>query len=347
MATLFARRYRVCGCLVGACLAYASAPAATPFVTVHAQAFSDELKSYAQVQPIALLPVRSPVPGVVQNLDVVRGAAVTRGQVLAQLTGPEIDAASARARAAASSAAARLTAARHALGILRTQLATHLSTRQQVAQAESDVADATGAVAVANADLAAAKHLAAITAPVAGTIVSTDATNGQRLAGGDALLTIRPADNLWLAAEFYGRRAAEIRPGMSGTFVPDDNGAPISVQVVSALAGASTGGGASVGLRATGDSPAWRDGEFGRVVLRGRERSLVAVPSEALVLDQGRWWVLVHSGEQDKPVEVVPGPSRGWFTYLERGLAPGAQVVVENAYLEFHRDISRRYQPPD
>jgi len=43
----------------------------------------------------------------------------------------------------------------------------------------------------------------------------------------------------------------------------------------------------------------------------------------------------------------VPGPARGWQTFIERGLEPGAQVVVENAYLEFHRGISKNYQPPD
>ena len=76
-------------------------------------------------------------------------------------------------------------------------------------------------------------------------------------------------------------------------------------------------------------------------------RSLVSVPTRALVLDQGQWWVLVHSSTGDHRQAVVPGPARGWRTFIERGLEPGVQVVVENAYLEFHLGISKNYQPPD
>ena len=76
-------------------------------------------------------------------------------------------------------------------------------------------------------------------------------------------------------------------------------------------------------------------------------RSLVAVPTRALILDQGQWWVLVHTANGNQPRLVTPGPARGWQTFIERGLEPGAEVVVENAYLEFHSGISKNYQPPD
>jgi hypothetical protein len=44
---------------------------------------------------------------------------------------------------------------------------------------------------------------------------------------------------------------------------------------------------------------------------------------------------------------VVPGPTHGWETFIEQGLSPGQRIVVDNAYLEFHRGISQRYTPPD
>lgn len=91
----------------------------------------------------------------------------------------------------------------------------------------------------------------------------------------------------------------------------------------------------------------WVDGEFGSVTLDLPPRKLVAVPTRSLILDQGKWWVLVHTGSGDHAQEVIPGPRRGWQTYLESGLKAGSQVVVQNAYLLFHRSIGAQYQPPD
>ncbi|MGA7801920.1 MAG: hypothetical protein WCC36_14025, partial [Gammaproteobacteria bacterium] len=101
------------------------------------------------------------------------------------------------------------------------------------------------------------------------------------------------------------------------------------------------------GLTATVPKPHWHNGESGTVTLEGASRTLVAVPTEALILDGGRWWVLVHTGGGNHRQVVVPGPSRGEWTTIERGLQPGTAVVVQNAYLEFHRQVSRHYQPPD
>ena len=83
------------------------------------------------------------------------------------------------------------------------------------------------------------------------------------------------------------------------------------------------------------------------MTLDGPTRSLVSVPTRALILDQGRWWVLLHAQRADRARAVVPGATRGWQTFIERGLVPGQQVVVRDAYLEYHRGIAGRYQPPD
>ncbi|MGH7996869.1 MAG: hypothetical protein ACREFX_11005, partial [Opitutaceae bacterium] len=106
-------------------------------------------------------------------------------------------------------------------------------------------------------------------------------------------------------------------------------------------------GAESVGLAATAASELWRVGESGMVVLRGPTRPLIVVPTSALILDRGQWWVLVQAGRGTRRQPVVPGPVRGWQTFIENGLNVGDQVLVENAYLEFHLGISRHYQPPD
>lgn len=329
---------------LGAAVAWAQGD----YVTVRGEPVTTEVGAYAQVRPTALVPVRATSAGIVADCSVLPGTVVTTGQKLAALTGTEVDAARARTQAAVKSATARLAAARQNLALVRSQLASHLSTRLQAAQAASDLAAATGALATARADASALQQGFDVVAPVTGSIVTVDAANGQRVAVGDTVLVIQPSDDLWVSTTLYGSDAAAVRIGQDGTFKPDDGRAPVPLQIVSVAPAASGENGTFVGLRpAAGACPSWRGGEYGSVTIAGPARTLVTVPTQALVLDQGRWWVLVRTPQGNQRVAVVPGPSRGWNTVIESGLAPGAQVLVTNAYLEFHQDISSRYQPPD
>lgn len=305
------------------------------------------IEAYAQVQPIAIVPVKAPAAGIVSDFTVLPGAAVKPGDVLARLTGPEVDAAVVQARAAVASATAKRAAAEKTLHVLRAELSAHLSTAQQIAQAEADLADATGALAAARAAQETASLTTTIRSPVAGTLIARGAATGERVGAGDTLATIEPADQLWVTAVLYGADAAAVQPGQSATFQPASADAPVTVHVVAIVPATGGASGVTIGLRALGAKPSWRAGEYGNVVFTGTEARVVTVPTSALILDQGRWWVLVHTTAGDKPVEVVPGPSRGWQTMLRRGPAAGTEIVAQNAYLEFHRDIASRYQPPD
>ena len=91
----------------------------------------------------------------------------------------------------------------------------------------------------------------------------------------------------------------------------------------------------------------WLNGEPGTVSLNAPQRQLVSVPTRALILDQGKWWVMVHSAKGNSPETVVPGSTLGWNTFLESGLAPGTKVIVDNAYLLFHASIAEQFQIPD
>jgi cobalt-zinc-cadmium efflux system membrane fusion protein len=142
---------------------------------------------------------------------------------------------------------------------------------------------------------------------------------------------------------------------MQGSFEPVYGSDAIPVRVESVFAALAPDGGEKVGLVATasgsGPAPAsaapWLNGEWGSVTVSGAVRRLIAVPTAALIIDQAQWWVLVHTAGGERRQRVVPGPTRGWMTYIEKGLEPGEQVVVQNAYLAFHRDIARHYTPPD
>lgn len=325
----------------------AACRADTNFVAVQLQTVTNQFEAYAQVEPMAALPVRAGEAGSVAGLEIFPGDSVKAGQKLAELGGPEINALLTQDEAAVDGARTNLMVAQESLAIQRRQLASHISTRQTILQAESAAAQARANFDSARAQLQAVRQLADLKSPVDGTVLAVTATDGERVGTGDAILTLQPADKLWLKAACYRADAAAIQAGMTGQFSPADGGPAIPVKVSTVFGSLNPDGGESVGLVAATPAPDWLNGESGTVTLNGTARSLVAVPTRALILDQGQWWVLVHTANGNQPQVVTPGPARGWRTFIERGLAPGAEVVVENTYLEFHRDVSSRYQPPD
>ncbi|HVS76273.1 MAG TPA: efflux RND transporter periplasmic adaptor subunit [Steroidobacteraceae bacterium] len=331
-----------------------ASPADGPAVTVREHSVTAEYRAYAQVLPLAVVPVRAVGPGTVAALRVEPGSQVTAGEPLATLSGPEIQAALAARRGAVRSARARLTAARRALQAERRQLAGRLSTRQSVAAAESAVAAAAADLTSAQAQLQVAQQTITLRAPVAGTVIAVDAGSGERVTSGQSVLTLQARGSLWLVATCYGRDAAAVRAGMHGSFEPASGGKAVRVRVASVFPALAPDGGEKVGLLPAGAGSAeqpggapWLDGEWGTVILAGARRRVITVPTAALIMDRAQWWVLVRTPSGDRARPVVPGPARGWDSIIEKGLEPGQRVVVRNAYLEYHRGISRRYTPPD
>ena len=186
-----------------------------------------------------------------------------------------------------------------------------------------------------------------VTAPAAGTVLAISSPNGQLVSAGQAVVTLQPDGGLWLRADYYGVALNAIHAGMTGRFSPSDGGASIAVRVCSAPAMLAAGGGESIALCPAQQRAAWLSGEAGTVTLDLPAQKLVAVPTRALVLNRGKWWVMVHAANGDRPRQVVPGPAQGWNTFIESGLAPGTRVVVNNAYLLFHTSTAEQYQIPD
>ena len=339
----------------GAATQYSNTALPEGAVTVRELPLAAEYVAYAQVRPIAVVPVQAMQAGTVTALRVGPGAAVTAGEPLAILSGPEIQAALISRQGAVRSAATHLTAATRSLEAERRKLAGQLSTRQSVAAAQSAAAAAAAALQSAQAQLRVARQLLTLRAPSAGTVIAVNAGSGQRVMAGQTVLTLQPTGSLWLEATYYGQDAASLRVGMQGRFEPVSGSDAIPVRVASIFAALGADGGEKVGLVATGAGTGaaaaaatpWLSGEWGSVTVSGPMQRWVAVPTAALIIDQAKWWVLVRTPGGDRQQSVVPGPTRGWMTYIEKGLEPGQQVVVQNAYLAFHRDIARRYTPPD
>ncbi len=300
---------------------------------------AQRFRAYGRIRPVAVTRVAAVEPGVIERL-VLPGARVRAGQVLAVLGGPQAQSLLAERRGALRAASIQRAADRR-------KLRARLVTRQAVAADEAAYQRARGRLQVALQTLT-------LRAPGAGQVLAVDAADGEQVAAGQLILTLQTG-RPWLEAPYYGRAAFAIRPGMEGRFRAV-TGASIPVRVRTVSRALEADGGEQVGLfpvlpRVGGAGrqvPAiWRSGEWGTVTLLGPTRRMVAVPTRALVLDRARWWVLVRTPRGDRRQQVVPGPTSGWMTFIRRGLTAGEQVVVENAYLEFHRGIAQRYRPPD
>lgn len=294
--------------------------------------FTTHYRAYARVMPKQVVSLRTSATGVIRSLSVLPGQAVKRGEKLATLAGPDYDAELNKARAACHAAQRNLSIAKHNFP--------HFSSA-------SDVADARASLIEAQAQLHRLQAAGRVSAPCSGVVLAVRAANGERLAAGRTVVVIQPAAQLWLSAVFYGAAIQDIHPGMVGRFVPADGAAPIRVKVATKFAALTRDGGENVGLVAATSQPGWHNGEFGNVELMGPRRRGISVPSRALILDHGRWWVMTRSLHGLRRRQVVPGPSRGWMTLIEHGLTAGTRVVVENAWLDFHQGIAKKYIPPD
>jgi len=337
--------------LAGIVPAYATARTPPPgdYAVVRLQHHAMVYTAYAQVEPVSTVPVRALAPGALNDLHVVPGATVARGQVLGRLGGARQRAFMAGREAALRSATTREATARQVLAIAHTQYAQRLATRQDVDAARSALAAARAALDTARARLGEARAMSSLRAPAAGTVMAVQAADGEQMAVGETVLTLLPRNTLWIHATYYGADAARLRPGMHGRFQPTADSAAIPVKLVSIASALAPDGGRGAWLLPLDPASAssWIDGQSGTVTLDGPVRNGVTVPTSALVLDRGRWWVLVRTARGDRPQPVVPGPALGWRTWIANGLRAGQQVVAKDAFLKFHRDIAQSYQPPD
>ncbi|WP_081822281.1 efflux RND transporter periplasmic adaptor subunit [Acidocella facilis] len=298
------------------------------WVTVRTSQFAPVLSGFASVQPGAPVPITALQAGVLTSLAVVPGESVRPGQPIGLLGGAQLAAALATAQGASNAANAALAAEQG-------KFADHLGTRAAVAQARA-------AAVSARASLLALRAASRLQSPVAGQVQSLAVGPGAALAPGQEVAVIQPAAGAWVKAVLYGAQAETLAPGMAARFTPAD-GAPAMPITLRGVQATQSDGGLVLAFAGHGLQP----GESGAVSLSLPPRPVLLVPSEALVLDNGRWWVMLHDAQGDHAAPVVPGATQGPETPILSGLKAGDQVIVQDAALLYHRGIAGLYQPPD
>lgn len=325
-----------------ACVASRAGAASAPTDWVAAVSASEvpKISGFASVQSSGLMSIAAAQPGILAGLDVLPGQKIAAGQIIARLGGPQITSLLAQDEADLRAALAAAQAARVAVNVEEQKLRQHLSTRQNVAQAASGLVAATSQVNIAQARLNQLRESIVLSSPMGGIVESVAAANGDVLTAAQLVVTIQPDSGNWLKAVFY--RAA-IPAGATGVFTPD-GGSPVEVFLRGTLGVARPDGGVPVALAATQPLAA---GAFGTVTLNLPAQTVTMIPSEALILDKGKWWVMRHDAAGDHPVQVIPGAAEGYDTVISSGLKPGDDVVAVDAYLLYNRGIAALYQPPD
>jgi cobalt-zinc-cadmium efflux system membrane fusion protein len=176
------------------------------------------------VDQSAYAEVGTPVAARVTQLRVNAGDTVGRGQVLADLTSPEL----ARQRAEYLSAQARLTLAEAALERKRGLAAEKIAPLREVQEAESTVGEARAALRASRAAIAAfgveppaSEHddatssNFALVSPVGGSVIERSAVLGQMLDPASPAFRIGNLATLWLTVHAFERDAVRIEQGVA------------------------------------------------------------------------------------------------------------------------------------
>jgi cobalt-zinc-cadmium efflux system membrane fusion protein len=179
-------------------------------------------------------------------------------------------------------------------------------------------------------------------APIDGTVLVMHAVPGEVAKTEEPLITVGDNATLWVWADLYERDIAAVISGQAAQRLaaivsvkayPGEE-FPGTVDLVSPAMDESS---RTVKVRVEVANPGGRllAGMFAavKVFLPGTDEAL-AVPRDAALEDEGRFFVFVHhQGEYYVRRPVVVGRTWAGWVEVEKGLAPGQTVVAEGAFL--------------
>ena len=300
----------------------------------------------ARVQAAANAVLTAPAAGMVSGLRVLPGEEVRSGQSVAHLGGPTVSGERARLAGEVTTAQVRVSTATQSAAIERQKFEEQLSTRDALARTNGELEMARQQLVTARTAARSYSGLVTIVSPQAGTVTAVTAADGQYVSAGQPLVTVAPSRGLYVVTNLYGGDAALVSVGQRGMFVSEWASSPVAVVVQRVTPSVSSTGQMDVWLSYPPGSRVVA-GSVGSVSLTVSEDKRLAVPTSALVLDGGRWWVLLHDKVGNQRRSVIPGPANAGWTSIEKGLSPGERVVTQDAYLLFHQDFATHYQQAD
>jgi Cu(I)/Ag(I) efflux system membrane fusion protein len=175
-----------------------------------------------------------------------------------------------------------------------------------------------------------------ITTPISGVIQTLDARTGVTLGMGQTLAQVNGLGTVWLNAAVPEARAGDIRVGQHTnaalTSFPGENFAGrVIATLPTAQADSRT---LTVRIELPNPGGRLRPGMFASVALGGDTRSVLLVPSEAVIRTGTRTLVMLAAGDgRYHPAEVRIGRDVGGQTEILAGLSQGEKVVASGQFL--------------
>jgi len=287
--------------------------------------------------------VVTPLAGRVMSIAVRPGDAVRAGQVLAQVSAPDLGAAQAEARKAAQDLAlSRKALARteelHAAGVAPTK--DLQSAQAEVARLEAERERAAARLrAYGGSDTGSIDQQFVLRTPIAGVVVERNLNPGQELRaeGGDRpLFVVSDPSKLWFVLNASEAESALLRAGseveIRAASAPDVSGIGRITHVADFVDPQTR----TVKIRGVIDNAqrTFKAEMYVTGQVRQKTASGVTVPDSAVFLRGDVQFVFVEEGERRfvrRPVQI--GPSSGGQQVVLEGLKPGDRVVVDGALL--------------
>ncbi|MFT3823166.1 MAG: efflux RND transporter periplasmic adaptor subunit [Chitinophagaceae bacterium] len=282
--------------------------------------------------------VYSLVSGKIEKAAVELGDFVQKGQVLAQLQSVEVAGITNDLSLAGSNVEMAKKAMETQKELYDGNLATerdYLNAKIEYNKALSELNRAKSVSAISGGSSASYQ----LKAPITGYIIEKNVTNNSevRQDNSNNLFTVADLSTVWIIANVYESDIAGIHlgdPVIVNTLVNPDKEYPGKIDKVYNVLDPAT---RTMRVRISMNNP---NGElkpemFARVRVRGQVTGrMLAIPSQAIVLDNSKRYVVIRSGDSlsIKPVELVKRIDNKAFV---RGLNAGEQVVTSNQVFLF------------
>lgn len=284
-----------------------------------------------------------PVPARAMRLLAAPGDIVREGQALLELQSPELG----RARAAHTSAEARLALADRALARKRELAAEQIVPLREVQEAEAAVTEAQAAVRAAAAELTSlgvdagsrqASAVFVLRSPVAGTVLERSVSRGQMLDPATPAFRIANLATLWLTAHAFERDAVRIAKGARTRVTFSALPGRDFPGTVALIGGEVSQQSRTIPIRidVTNQNGVLRPGMSASAALPIGESSqqVITVPVAAVQRVRGAWCVFLPKDAGTFEIRTIGrGRDLGSEVEVLSGLTAGETIIVDGAFL--------------
>lgn len=172
-----------------------------------------------------------------------------------------------------------------------------------------------------------------ITTPITGLVANTNVSPGQVVSPGISLMTVQDISAVYILVKIRQEDISLIKQGMNTEITVDaypERTFRGNVEIINPVVDQSARM-LEVKIKVDNPDAALKPGMFAKVSLRtGIKSNVVAVPQEALAGKEGEYYVYVLEGNRAKRQVVEIGQTLDRNIEIKSGLSQGQQVIVTN-----------------